>query len=187
MQQQVMDLGLGDVHGPRKPVQPRAWDGKFAPRDPLEVAREKLLAEAACAEGAHCPVCGQYAKVYKRSLNATMARFLIWLVCEHERGWAWRDFHDAPVMQSRPGGGDWGKLLHWGMIQNAPTVSRTVKTSALYRPTALGVEFVHGRANVAAHVFLYDNKPMGWATETVTIHEALGKDFDYAALMRGEG
>ncbi len=157
-------------------------------------------------KGAYCPCCNQYAKVYKRVLGSQMARWLIWLVRTWEQGqlsekngnalarrygekatpplrtWAWIDVKQSPVR-----GGDYAKLLHWGLVEHkANTGDATKKDSGLWRPTHAGIAFVHRRSLMRSHVILYDNKLLNWSDDSITditIVQALGNKFDYQELM----
>ena len=149
------------------------------------------LAEAAArvrdrlAEGSACPCCGQMAKAYTRTLNAPMARFLIWLVRAFEAQPRWYNIHEAPLIQGRRGGGDYGKLAHWGLIVLAASdTEEDQRTSGQWQPTAKGRRFVHGKVQVPAQVVLYDNRVLGWSEAWVSVEQALGKKFSYVDLMR---
>jgi hypothetical protein len=79
-----------------------------------------------------------------------------------------------------------GKLVHWQLAELQPNKDDPKrKTSGLWRPTADGVAFVHERIRVPARVYLYDNEPIGFDSEQITIREALGDRFDYQELMEG--
>lgn len=139
-------------------------------------------------EGVRCPCCGQMCKLYRRKLNSGMAATLCWLVSRHAQipGETWTHVQKvAPrhVVRSN----EIGKLVHWGLVQQRPSDDRTeaglTRTSGLWRPTAMGVEFARGRILVPARVHLYDNRIHGWSAEQVSIHDALGSRFDYAELM----
>ena len=153
------------------------------PQMTLKQARELLL--NGVGAGTVCPCCRQFAKVYRRALNAPMARWLIWIVKAFLVECRWYDFRESPMIQARKGGGDFAKLLHWGLIQTAEPsqVQNTKRTSGLYRPTSKGINYALGRMSVPSHVFLYNNTVAGWSDKKVTIQEALGEQFDYRALM----
>lgn len=133
-------------------------------------------------EGVECPCCGQFAKIYRRALNSQMACWLIWLVREAERapeGPGWVDVKRSPVR-----GGDYAKLVHWGLIEQCPNDNDAKRTSGLWRPTDHGVAFALGRVQVPSHVYIYANKVEGFANKFIGIEDALGARFDYAELMR---
>lgn len=148
----------------------------------LQTARKIVL--AAAKDGVTCPCCGQYVKSYKRALNAPMVQFLIWLVLAWQKDERWYDFREAPLIQSRRGGGDFPKLVLWGLIETAKAPMQGKRTSGLYRPTTKGVAFVHAHLSVPSHVLLYDNRVLGWSDKNVDVVQALGKHFDYQTLMQ---
>lgn len=158
-------------------------------------------------KGARCPCCTQYVKIYKRPLGAPMARWLIWLVRTWEqldktrygstprfgfdrkfeegnsRG-VWIDIRNSPVR-----GGDYAKLVHWGLVENKADVvkkdngAKDTRDSGLWRPTYKGIDFVHRRIEVPSHVLLYDNRKIGEEDKLIDISEALGKKHSYRELM----
>lgn len=160
-----------------------SWNDLFSfGPDTLAEARARVIAQL--PEGSICPACDQYARSYKRALNAAMTRWLLWLVRAYSQQPRWYSFRDGPIIQHRKGGGDFAKLLHWQLIERAPPVERG-KSSGYYRPTALGIEFAEGRANVPSHVFLYDNKVTGWSKEKVSVYATRGVDFNLDVLLAG--
>jgi hypothetical protein len=110
-----------------------------------------------------------------------MARALIWLVREcAEYGKLWADIQaEAPrhLMISK----EHGQLVHWDLARQNPDVG------GLWAPTDLGVEFAHNRLTVPRYVYLYRNQIESISDAQTSIIEALGRRFDYDALMRGEG
>lgn len=151
----------------------------------VEAARQKTMREAENAPaGALCPCCGQVCKVYKRHINSPMARFLIWLVRSYEELPRWIHLKQFPMIQNRRGGGDYGKLVHWGLIEQKPNHDEPDKrTSGEWRPTPKGIEFVHRRISVPDAVFLYDNIRQGFSDIKIDIDFALGQEFSYQELM----
>jgi len=136
--------------------------------------------ETKLEDGARCPCCQQYAKVYRRSLNSGMAASLIWLCREFMFGQvqvagAYVDIGKAPayVLRSR----EWGKLAHWKLAETKPN------TSGMWRPTKEGGMFVRGTLEVPKHVYLYDNKVLGFSQDRIGIVDALRNKFDYRELM----
>ena len=72
-------------------------------------------------EGVDCPCCGQFVKFYKRRMNATLARCLIWIVtyyeinCDSENPWV-AVYEKGPRFVVRQGGYGAGMLANWGLI-----------------------------------------------------------------------
>lgn len=158
-------------------------------------------------KGARCPCCKQYVKIYKRTLGSQMARWLIWLVrtWEHadkarygstprfsfdrrfEEGTThgvWVDIRQSPVR-----GGDYAKLIHWGLVEQKPNDNTKhngavdTRDSGYWRPTFKGIDFVKRSITVPSHVYLYDNIKLDEEKRMITIDDALGKKYSYAELM----
>ena len=145
-------------------------------RRAMDVARDELTQKL--DEGTICPCCGQHAKRYKRKIHSGMARWLIWLVREYAAsGGQWVDIKRSPQR-----GGDYAKLGHWGLIEQAPP-DTTHNRSGMWRPTQKGFDFAHNVIRVPAYVLMYNGQIDGWAPSTVSIRDALGEKFDYLQLM----
>lgn len=151
----------------------------------VQDARDKTMAKAENDKaGTCCPCCGQRCKVYKRHLNANMARFLIWIVRSYEQNPRWITLKEFPLMSNRRGGNDYAKLAHWKLIEQKPNTDDPDKrTSGEWRPTPKGIEFAHLRVSVPDAVFLYDNVVQGFSDHKTDITTALGKEFSYSELM----
>ena len=126
-------------------------------------------------EGKDCPCCGQRAQAYKRRVRGNHARFLIDLevdtlaVCVVN--------HSQCFFAGR----DYNYLVHFGL---AEAQHRT----GLWRPLPAGIEFVHDRGRIPEWLLIYNNTIIRRAERTVTIRDCMsGGEFDYDALMNGEG
>lgn len=156
---------------------------------PKTVTHAQAYVRSHREDGVVCPCCGQYCKVYHRTLNSAMAQFLIWLVLEYEKrtscvsGNVWINVNDGPLIQNRKGGGDFAKLRYWGLIEQMANEDETKRTSGYWRPTQTGIDFVYDKVTVPKKVRLYLNEPIGFAEERVTIQNALGTKFNYQELM----
>ena len=163
------------------------FDG--APMTTLVEAKAELRAALLAGGIVDCPCCTQVCKIYKRKLNKPMARLLLWLVHQPEKDPRWYNVHEFPLIQGRRGGGDFAKLVHWGLVEECPKDSedKTRRTSGLWRPTKKGIAFARGEVEVLSHVHLYNNVAydVGHA-QWIGIRDALGNKFDYEELM-GEG
>jgi len=140
-------------------------------------------------EGAHCPLCGQWAKRYKRKINSTMARSLLWIVSrsDHsslEGGWI-NIPAEAPKWLTRSN--QHTTLRWWGLIERLPNDEPAKKHSGVWRPTQRGIEFSRGTIQVPSYVIHYNNKMLHWSDEKTTIQEALGEKFDYSETMEPVG
>ena len=136
-------------------------------------------------DGTICPVCDQYARRYKRKLNSSMARGLIWLVdASTEKSWV--NIHALPMIQSRRGG-EFSKLVHWGLVEAKPNEDPHKKDSGWWRPTQEGIDFAMGHTNVPVYVYLYNNEVDFTSDKVGSIQDALGKEFSYEELMAPSG
>ena len=143
-------------------------------------------------KGATCPCCGQFVKLYKRSLNSSMAVALL-LIHKHYMRNPGDGFIHVPsylsscVSTATVRGGDWAKLQYWGLIESDKEKREDgSKRSGYWKITPSGTAFVLGDIRVAKYVYLYNSKPTGMQChEDVSIYEALGKKFNYQELMRG--
>lgn len=134
-------------------------------------------------EGAECPCCTQFAKVYKRKLYSTMARHLINLYWKHENDPSETYFHISDFCPKHPG--DFAKFLYWGLVEEKPKDEddTSKRTSGYWALTLEGRLFVENQTTVLSHVKIYDGRLMGFTGKKISIKEALGKDFNYEELM----
>jgi hypothetical protein len=141
------------------------------------------------ADGARCPCCDQFVKLYKRKLNSSMAHALILIYKFFENNqdeWLHVPSYLSQISSSATvRGGDWSKLRYWGLIEPQKAVRDDgSERVGNYRITGRGKQFVLAQIRVPKHVFLYNQKPISREdTETVSIREALGEKFNYAELM----
>ena len=138
-------------------------------------------------DGLDCPACGQTVKLYKRKLNAAMARGLIELYrWEREQG------DDAPAFAKIRD--DLGlkevttrqlpTTRYWGLVyttSESPAEDGNPK-SGLYRLTDLGRAFVNGKVSVPRHAYIFNDKLRGRSKDTTTIVDALSDKFTYSEL-----
>jgi hypothetical protein len=131
-------------------------------------------------EGAVCPCCNRYGKLYWRKLNSGMARALIQL---HRHG------GDNWVNVTRLGRAkqqqlhhlEYTKLRFWKLIEKHPTMKGSV-----WKLTQLGLDFLLRGKVLRRHVAIYDNRVFAFSSEVTTVRKALGSHFDYDELMRAD-
>ncbi len=151
-------------------------------RDTLAEARAAVEIGRETQDGVTCPCCGQFAKVYRRKLNRTMAQALI-LIYRHARGsdeW----IHIPTLLVRSTLLGDAAKLAYWGLLE--PQVAERDDGSrrvGFYRMTDRGRRFVLGQETIARHVITYNQQVLGFSDEHTTIRQALGDRFNYDELM----
>ncbi len=136
-------------------------------------------------EGAHCPCCGQYAKIYKRKMTAFTARAMIamhrWYADEYVKMPQLIRRHLTDLTQ-----GGYATLgVYWGLIEEETVRREDGGRAGYWRLTNPGREFVLGLKSVPKYARIYDGRCLGFEGETFTIHDALGTKFDYNALMNG--
>lgn len=155
----------------------------------LEEAR--AFVQKHLANGAKCPCCGQFAKLYKRKLNSTMAYALV-LIYRHFKAnpqHTW--IHVASFLvnakrDSSIAGGDVVKLRHWGLLERGEGERDDgSERVGRYRITELGRSFVEGKISVSRYAYLFNQMLMRLSDDMTTIQQALGDRFSYAELMKG--
>lgn len=132
-------------------------------------------------DGHRCPVCTQFAKVYKRKINSTMARDLIALYRAAGRDWAY--LPDVRKQSGSRSNREESKLRFWSLIEEEPSVRPDGGRAGYWRVTTFGEAFVLGRLKVPKYARIYDDRLLGHEGEEVTIHDALGAKFFYDELM----
>lgn len=140
-------------------------------------------------EGVTCPCCGQFAKLYKRTIHAAMARSAIDL---YQRGaYDLEPFADP----KKPGGwthltragnpgGDEAKLRYWRLLEEKPDAETSGGShSGYWRLTQRGVHFVRDALVVPKYALIYNGDCLGHEEPLIGIRQALGRKFDYEELM----
>ncbi|OYN81720.1 hypothetical protein [Mycolicibacterium sphagni] len=154
----------------------------------LDAARDWLRDRV--DDGEECPCCRQFAKVYKRKLNAGMARVLIAMYRKAGTDWTYLPHVDLKDGEKRRTVGHSGEMCmtrYWGLIEAYPDTKREDGSSRVgwWRLTPLGVEFVLGRTQVPKYARVYSSRCLGLTGDPVSITDALGTKFNYADLMAG--
>jgi hypothetical protein len=144
-------------------------------------------------EGVVCPCCGQRAQTYRRTITSQMARGLIALgrrkgIGEFEKLEALAGSNGELVRLWR---GDFAKLRFWGLIQGVELTAEEQeamgkKDSNVWAITAQGVEFAMDRLKVSKVVMTFNNQVLGFDGPTISIHDTLGKHFNYNEVMSGK-
>ena len=147
-------------------------------RDTLAEARRTV--QQGLRMGVVCPCCDKWCKVYRRTIHAEVAEFLVELVRRHQDTRDWVSARD--IRGGVKASTDAAYLVHWGLVRKKDAQERGPR-GGLYRPTELGVSFVHGLERVPAWVELYNNRPVNWASERVDVAGALGRPFEYATTV----
>lgn len=128
-----------------------------------------------------CPCCDQGTRIYKRPVTSAMARDLI----KAYRGHGTNDFHITSIATS--GGGDFAKLVHWGLIKAVPSSvlnkDHKGKTNGFWYITVEGVAYLHKHLNIQHYMHLMNGKIVGSSGLMVSIIDSLADKFDYKELM----
>ena len=152
---------------------------KFEASAPLGEV-QAWLREQAAGDGARCPCCTQLTKVYRRSLNAGMARALIWMY--RAAGTEWQKKTDT-LRGIGAAARDEALLRYWGLLEERNGESG--RRVGWWRVTEAGEAFVLGETRVPRHVLVFDGRCLGLDERagTTSIFDALGDHFDYHVLM----
>ena len=140
-------------------------------------------------EGAECPCCTQFVKLYRRTITSSMAAWLIEFfhadLDGDPEGWIKVSARDWKYMK----GGDYAKLRHWGLIEAHPDNQEAGapdrKSAGYWRITMHGRDFVRGRCAVRQHVHIFADRRIesGAGGNPVLIWECLRNRFSYNDLM----
>ena len=132
-------------------------------------------------DGGHCPCCDRWGKIYRRNLNASMARALMWLVQAPDRGDGWVHVPStAPAWMLRT---QQLPTLHlWSLVEGAPANTK-LASSGLWKPTAKGIAFALKTASVQKYVYVYNNVAVDSSGEEIWITDALGDKYNYETIM----
>ena len=132
-------------------------------------------------DGGKCPVCDRWGKVYKRNINSTMAKSLVWL-CSASKNEEWVD-----VPKTAPrwlvSSNQLPTLKWWGLIDRKEQLNDTKKFSGFWKPTVLGIDFVYNLKEIPKSVFTYNNNVEGFSLEVVNINDCFSEHFNYKEVL----
>lgn len=148
----------------------------FRPDTPL--VQIQAWVQAKLRDGVVCPACGQHAKVYKRKVNAGMARSLIWMY--QAGGTSFIHLPTAIGSRSR----EEGKLRYWGLVEERRTPRPDGGRAGFWRVTERGELFVLEKLQIPAYALVYNSHCLGLTGNLISIRQALGRGFSYSELMR---
>jgi hypothetical protein len=134
--------------------------------------------------GETCPVCTQLVAVHPRKLYSTMAAALIRLY-RYAKGQVGVFIHVNDLKMNR--GGDFAKLVLFGLVKAKNKRTKQENAQGLYCLTNNGRLFVLGKLKVPHEIFMYNAQIVLWPSggKRVDVKDALGKGFDYHALLNG--
>lgn len=151
--------------------------------DGLHRAKQYLKQGWKTPKGAKCECCNQLVKLYKRKITAQAAYELI---CLYKRArLTGQEYHHRNdfIPSKNHSGGDWARLVHWGLIESKVNEDPEKKCSGIWRITDLGIDFVQGNATVPVNCYIYNNVLYGKSPMLCSIKHALGEKFSYPELM----
>ena len=141
----------------------------------LEAAKKWLRARV--SDGARCPCCNRFAKVYKLRLNTNMARFLISLARHKDE---WVHYRECDFV-----GRDYPWIRLWNLAETYKSDEPKKNMSGYWRITDAGRDFVLDKITVPKHVYAYDGDVLEVSEEQVRIRDSLGDGFNYEELIAG--
>jgi hypothetical protein len=139
--------------------------------------------EAAAQHGMVCPCCLRFGKYYKRRLNGSMVRSLMWLVQFSKlHPGTWIDVaNTAPRWLLRTK--QLATCRYWRLIEAKPHVPDEKKCNGFWKPTELGVRFIYNQIVLPSYVIEYKTKVLQRADIYVSVVEALGVKHNYLELL----
>lgn len=148
--------------------------------DELTLREARELLRPLAREGHKCPLCTQFVKIYRRQINATMARNLIIAFQRHE----YQPFHLAELDgRGDKREADFAKLRFWGLIHEEDERREDGGRAGYWRISALGSCWIYDETTVSRYALIFDNRLLGHEGEPWSVRQALGTKFDYAELM----
>lgn len=148
---------------------------------PLAAARAQVLRLR--ADGVGCPCCGQFAKVYRRKVNSSMARGLI--AAWHAFGTDFGYLQDVRRASKATDNREEPKFRYWGLMEEEPSLRPDGGRAGWWRVTPRGVAWLKREISVPKYALIYDGDLLGFEGEHVYITDAIGTKFNYADLMAG--
>ena len=126
-------------------------------------------------KGTHCPCCGQFAKVYHRSLNCGMAASLVLMY--RRSGFEWQHIPTTIPARSR----EEGKLAFWGLIEEKDEERPDSGRAGWWRVTEKGEAFINKGLAVPKYVNIYNGECLGFDGPLITINDV--DKFHLAEMM----
>lgn len=124
-------------------------------------------------QGANCPCCGRFTKVYNRKINAGMAMSLFLIYKKAGLDWLYLPANIPATSREE------GKLRYWGLLFEDKT------RSGWWRVSPLGEEFIRKGVCVRKYARVYDGRCLSTFGPLVNFKQCLGTRFNYRELMAG--
>lgn len=151
---------------------------------PIPFAQIDEKIKATCESGVYCPMCGQYAKKYRRKFNSAIARFLIKLYrfqTVYDRYYTTRELYPRDNKASTEG----VLARHWGLLEVREVQNMGGAPAGTFKLTDQGRRFVNRLAYVNSHAWIYNGECLGLDGDLLGIEQALGNKFKYDELLSG--
>lgn len=129
-----------------------------------------------------CPVCGQKAKEYTRTIDSSLAWSLIALYRANKKD-PEKQYHHVNELIKTFSSSGMAKLRFWGLVEPKPNKDKKKKESGLYKITNLGIDFAEQKCTVQKYATTYNNEFKGLSGDQINIIDALGTKFNYQQLM----
>lgn len=152
------------------------------PTELTSLARVRDWLQARLRDGARCPACDQYARVYRRPIPHSSVLALARL--DHA-SWADGNFVHLPTLLGHRA--DEAKLAYWGLIQEEAHGRPDGGRAGYWRVTTLGHDWLRGHATVPKYALIYNAECLGLEGDQVTAEQCVGNKFDLRELMDGYG
>lgn len=164
---------------------------KFITKIPTEVsyyinwsirrASEWLEEAAESKEGAICPCCGTFNKVYHRKipLNTVKSLFRLYKLNSREP----KAYHSRDFTGSHSGG-DFAKIAALGLLSKVKNNNEKKKDSGYWNITEEGKKFCRGESLIQEKLVIYHNQLKGTEGDLKSIRD-FWPEFDYRDLMNG--
>lgn len=201
--------GLGHVSGAHKDPVPR-FTGPLvvtaAEETALEAVRDRMR-EGVTVDGekygVDCPLCGQLAKVYRRSISTKACQLLVLLYCAYgpvDSFLLWQDGNEL-WGGSPPFPSDAHHLVWWALLDPVPQeydrrtgYEVTAATDpadidirevpGLYTISHYAEKFLRGEIAVPGQCRIYDGSPLSLVEDVgLDIFQGTGHEFDLAKLL----
>lgn len=144
------------------------------------LGQAKAWLRARLDKGENCPLCTQHAKIYKRTINAGMARSLIGMYQIAGTDW----IHLPSQMSARSR--EEGKLAYWGLVEEQDLKREDGGRPGVWRVTPKGVRFLKNQLQVPKYALIYNGRLLDYdRTTMIGVKDAIGSKFNYAELMAG--
>jgi hypothetical protein len=149
----------------------------------LTDARRWLPQAAASKEGAICPCCGEFNKVYHRKipLSTIQSLFRLYKLNENMAG----AYHSRDFTGSHSGG-DFAKIAALGLFSKELNEDTQKNCSGYWYITEAGKQFCRGTLNIREKLVIYHNELIDTEGEFKLIHE-FWSGFDYGEMMNDDG